>query len=128
MKGRLLLLVFIIVVACNSFAAVTPHADGEGGCSTACCRNAREGNSTSAVSRLRCLMNCEQPAGHQAASPANAFSSERQKERAPASVMFATGPALGRAFSLAHSGARRETFAPARAPVSLYLQTGSLLI
>ena len=124
MKGRLLLLVFTLVVACNSFAAVTPHADGEGGCPTACCRNAREGNSTSAVSRLRCLMNCEQPAGHQANSPANAFASDRQKERAPVFAVFRLDPSP----PLTLPSARRENLARAHAPVSLYLQTGSLLI
>jgi hypothetical protein len=124
MKGRLLLLVFISVVACNSFAAVTPHADGEGACSAACCQNARKDTSTSALSRLRCLMNCEQPASHQTTSPANAFAGERQKDRAPGVAIFKYEAAL----SLAHPDTRRPPQALARTPIPLYLQTGSLLI
>jgi hypothetical protein len=124
MKSRLLLLVFIMMVACNSFAAVTPHADGEGGCSEACCRNAREGGSASALSRLRCLMNCEQPAAHHTVPPANAFAGEQQKERPPAIAVL--GAATARA--LAYLSTRRRSGPPARASLSLYLQTGTLLI
>ncbi|HKG21038.1 MAG TPA: hypothetical protein VKC34_04000 [Blastocatellia bacterium] len=124
MKSRLPLLVFIIMVACNSLAAVTPHADGEGGCSAACCQNAREGGSASALSRLRCLMNCDAPAAHHTAPPANDFASEKQKERPPGIAILE-----GRTARLIpYLNARRRSGPPVRASFSLYLQTGSLLI
>jgi hypothetical protein len=60
MVRRLLETIFLIIFAANSLAAITPHVDGEGGCSPDCCQSARENTSESFVSSLCCMLDCKQ--------------------------------------------------------------------
>ena len=69
-------------------------------------------------------MNCEQSAAPLTTSPASAFAGENQKARAPFIAIFRVETAR----SLDRLKIRRLSHAPARAPLSLYLQPGSLLI
>ena len=62
MIRRLLILAFLITVGANSVGAVSPHMDGDG-CAMACCKAARQTGPDSAPARLRCLVDCNQPAG-----------------------------------------------------------------
>ena len=60
MIRRFLATIFLIVFTANSLAAITPHTDGEGGCSPDCCQSARENTSETFVSRLCCMLDCKQ--------------------------------------------------------------------
>jgi hypothetical protein len=64
----LLTLAFIIAVMANSLGAVSPHIEGEGGCSAACCHQAHQRDSESNASKLCCKLECSQPGGTHAAS------------------------------------------------------------
>jgi hypothetical protein len=62
MIRKLLILAFIIAVVSNALAARSPHIDGDGGCSMACCQAARESQDELNLSGLCCVMDCKQPA------------------------------------------------------------------
>ncbi|MGH9832176.1 MAG: hypothetical protein ACREBD_36605 [Blastocatellia bacterium] len=60
MVRRLLEIIFLVTFAANSLAAITPHVDGEGGCSPDCCQSARGNTSETFVSSLCCMLDCKQ--------------------------------------------------------------------
>jgi len=60
MIRRFLATIFLTVFTANSLAAITPHTDGEGGCSPDCCQSARDNIPESFVSSLCCMLDCKQ--------------------------------------------------------------------
>lgn len=85
MIKRLVILAFVVTVVGNALTGVTPHLDGEGGCSMSCCEDARQNGKTSAFSRLCCITDCGQPAGGTSSITAASVMGPKQK---PGPVIF----------------------------------------
>lgn len=124
MMRRFIILVFILTVASNSLAAVSPHMEGDGGCEAECCRTARQNRAASPSARLCCLIDCNQPGGMQATSPARSILDEQSNKCGATRMGFKLEPiaalaAATRGYSLTQ---------PPAEPTSLYLKTGALLI
>jgi hypothetical protein len=79
MLKRCLITVFVVVAAINSLAAVSPHLDGEGGCSVNCCQSARGESPASVLESLCCKLVCNQPASVPGSSATNLTPADRQK-------------------------------------------------
>src|SRR5437868_10029081 len=94
MLKRLLIFGFILAVTGNSLAAVSPHLEGDAGCSMSCCRAAHEGGQQTLLSKICCKSNCKQPAGNQSAPSTNLFSEMRHKAFPAAQFTFASELAL----------------------------------
>src|SRR5713226_4131962 len=71
MIRKLFILAFVVSVAGNSLAAVSPHMDGDGGCRADCCRAARHNEPQATLSKLCCLTQCNQPRETQGSLPAS---------------------------------------------------------
>src|SRR5438128_4885494 len=123
MISRVLILTFLLTVVADSLAAVAPHMDGEG-CSARCCQAARLNTRRAGLSKLCCLVDCNQSGAANASSSAVAFIDQRHRK------MGAAHPSLG-----------TESVAPTRLTVffrsqtnftngsiGIYLRTGTLLI
>src|SRR5947199_4444366 len=124
MLKRLLIIGFILAVAGNSLAAVSPHMEGEGGCSMTCCRAAHEGGQQTLLSRICCKFGCKQPAGNHSAPSTNLFSETRHKASPIAQFAFTPELAL-------YIRQTRFPTSPTRSIVgssTRFLETGSLLI
>ncbi|MFY9610533.1 MAG: hypothetical protein WAU45_18225 [Blastocatellia bacterium] len=78
MIKRLIILAFIATVGANSVGAVSPQMDGDR-CVMSCCRKAQQPGRDVEPARLRCLVNCSQPAGT-SPSPATGLTSSQQKK------------------------------------------------
>jgi hypothetical protein len=78
MYKRLFILAFIVAVAANSVSAVSPQLAGER-CVMSCCRTAQKPDRDIAPARLRCLVNCSQPAST-SPSPASVLTAPSQKK------------------------------------------------
>jgi len=122
MIRRLLILAFTLSVAGNSLAAVSPVAEGDGGCG-GCCSAARRNDPSVSPSKLCCLTECNQPGETQQSAPASLLRTERDnKSASPVAVLLAA------AHSVPPSGFLHS---PARSIVQstpIYLRTGTLLI
>src|ERR1700724_715788 len=79
MRKQLLILAFIVTLTGNALAGESPHLDGDGGCSMACCKAAHSTNSGSLLSKLCCKLDCKQPAGTQASSATTSFTDLQQR-------------------------------------------------
>jgi hypothetical protein len=79
MMRRVVILIFIITVAANSVAGVSPHLDGDAGCSMACCQSAHQNDEHSSFSKLCCATDCKQPGGTQTTSASSLLSQIRHK-------------------------------------------------
>jgi hypothetical protein len=124
MIKKLLILAFIIAVAANALAARSPHIDGDGGCSLSCCQAARETSNELSLSGLCCVMDCKQPAGTNATSPANSIASTRFAYGFATHLAFRTEAATQtRSIKLSHLPARKLA-----GSYPLYIEIGSLLI
>src|SRR5437588_8263727 len=80
MIRRLFIVIFVLSVACNALAAVSPHLEGDGACSTRCCRAARGRGANGAAAKLCCLTRCDQSAENQG-SLAPGFLSSKQDNK-----------------------------------------------
>ncbi|HXG93977.1 MAG TPA: hypothetical protein VNN73_16655 [Blastocatellia bacterium] len=124
MNRSLIILAFIIAVAVNSLAAVTPHMDGDGGCSAACCQAARQHGPGANFSKLRCLIDCSQPGSAESPSPAYAVINDQNKKASAALFAFRVEVAL----LFQSSNAARSMMPIKTATTDVYLKTGALLI
>jgi hypothetical protein len=123
MIRKFLILTFVVSVAANSLAAVTPHLDGEGGCAADCCRAARQNQPGAILSKLCCLAQCGQP-GETQGSPSTSLLRSGRDERSPLLV----GGRLEAEYS---AQPWESAHLPARVVVQsthIYLSTGTLLI
>jgi hypothetical protein len=119
---NLLITMFLITVAGNSAAAVSPHLDGDGGCSADCCQAARLPGKQAAMSRLCCLMDCKQPGGTHNSSSFNPLGFEKQRPVALSLVLVAQT-----AFRLSVNVNEARTAIQSQSN-DVYLKTGALLI
>jgi hypothetical protein len=123
MARKLLISIFIIAVVSNALAAVSPHIDGDGGCSADCCQAARENDGGVNVSRICCVMDCKQPAGTHAPSPTTLIMAERHKASANQVAL-----SLMYIFSCQSVSFLRSQNHALNYSTHVYLKTGSLLI
>jgi hypothetical protein len=121
MMRKLVMFIFVVSVATNSIAAVSPHLDGDGGCSAVCCQAARRTGRGATLSKLCCLADCKQPSGTQAASPSDVFVAEKHKPATLASH-------LEDGLSTCASSSLGSSICIAAGPTDVYLKTGALLI
>jgi len=112
---------FLIAVAGNSAAAVSPHLDGDGGCSADCCHAARQPGKQAAMSRLCCLMDCKQPGGTHTSSSFSPLGFEKQR---PVALIVTLVP---QAFRLSVNPNEERTAIQSQSN-DVYLKTGALLI
>lgn len=122
MTSRLLILAFLVSVAGDALAAVVPHMDGDGGCSAECCQAARQNRRDANLSKLRCIVDCNQPGETSSPSPVARIMAQRHGD---ASAGFSVlkveaAPSL-------HSISYSQNYLPA-ASADIYLRTGTLLI
>jgi len=119
-----LIVTFLGTVVINSMAAVTPHPEGEGGCSLSCCQEARRNEPGSSFSKLCCALDCKQPAGTHAAASTISISELRLRGFSLLRCDFASEVLLS---------TRRVAFpsSPTRSiagSTDRYLEIGTLLI
>ena len=69
MAKCILAVIFIAVTAGNSLAAVSPHLEGDTGCTMDCCQKGQMPEPESTGSAICCKVDCEQPAGIPATPP-----------------------------------------------------------
>src|SRR5262249_49022644 len=79
MIKRLIPFLFLLSVAGNALAAVSPHQDGEGGCSSDCCQTARHPGQDAVASKLCCLSECQESA--ETTNPHAAIAGLAQQQR-----------------------------------------------
>jgi len=123
MFKRLFILAFVVAVTANSVSAVSPQLAGER-CVMSCCRTAQNANRDVAPARLRCLVDCSQPAST-SPSPASALTAPSQKKsNAVESLTTASQP-------VSYVQHIRFPKSPTRSIAgnsARYLETGTLLI
>ena len=123
MIRKLFILAFVVSVAGNSLAAVSPHADGEGGCAADCCRAARHNKPEATLAKLCCLTRCNQP-GETQGSPATSLLSYGPDERTPSLV----GVCIEDVYSAQPWEAWHSPAGLIVQSTHIYLTTGTLLI
>ena len=114
---------FLTAVTANALAAVSPHQDGEGGCSPTCCKAARENRQNANLSTLCCALDCKQPAGTH--SSATNVTASAQRQRCPVAHF------VSRLETVLYNQQTRFPDSPTRAvsgSSNRYLETGALLI
>src|ERR1044071_596943 len=122
MKKSLLIFGFIASVAVNSLAAVTPHFEGEGGCSSACCRAAHGRGQEALRSSLCCLVDCKQSGTTQSLSPTSQIATTL---RDCSTAIVVRPEALLSSYHVRFPNSPTRNVAGSS---DRYLQTGSLLI
>ena len=122
--GRLLLIIgFVASVGVNSLAAVNPHLEGDGGCSTVCCRAAHKQRQESTASRFCCLIGCKQSSESHASSTTQ-IAPAKKKDFAIASAFFKPEATESARHSTILNSPSRTIFGSS----DRYLEIGSLLI
>src|SRR5262245_55555196 len=58
MFKRLITILFLVAMVCNSLSVIPPHHDGEGGCGEECCVAARQQVPTATISAICCITEC----------------------------------------------------------------------
>lgn len=119
---RLLILIFVVSVVGDSAAAIAPHMDGEG-CSAECCQAARQNRPDANMSKLRCIVDCNQPAG--TSSPVSVASIVGERHAKPDGGLIALR--VDAAPSLRSITFRSKNNLTAGS-IDVYLRTGTLLI
>src|SRR5262249_46551599 len=128
MVKRLLIILFLIAVTCNSLTAFPPHRDGEGGCGAECCAAARQAagqnGPIATISGICCITECQQSA--ETTTPAAAFNNLNTQPLSALAGFFLSTPDQNS--YLKHA---RFPISPTRyldGSSNRYLDTGSLLI
>ncbi|MEK6302726.1 MAG: hypothetical protein AABO41_18605 [Acidobacteriota bacterium] len=123
MIKRLFILTFIVAVVANSAAAVASQMNG-GTCSMSCCKAAHDPSRDVAPARLRCMVDCNQPAST-IPSPTTALLSASQKKTATSGCFSSSSETVSyiRHIRFPNSPTRSITGCSSR-----YLETGTLLI
>ena len=123
MIRRVFILVFLFSVACNALAAVSPHMEGDGGCSADCCRAARHNGPQKASAKLCCLTQCNQAAEIQGSLPTSFFGSGQDGKGPLLTVVV-----LDATYSVPSSELASSPVHCLVRPTHIYLSTGALLI
>jgi hypothetical protein len=122
MISRCLILAFLLSIVGDSLAAVAPYMDGEG-CSARCCQAARQSRRGANLSKLRCIVDCNE--SRAANTPSRAVGFIDRKDRkidAGLSSVGAQSALLCPAIAL-----RIQNSITIGSP-DIYLRTGTLLI
>ena len=122
MTRKILIIAFVLSVAGNSLSVVWPYIEGETACESNCCRVVRRVESRASMSRLRCLMQCENPRENQGLPQSSPSRSARDSKVV---AQVSPAPAVGSSSNarVPHSPARTEFV-----PTHIYLRIGTLLI
>jgi len=124
MFKRLVTIIFLVAMACNTLSVIPPHRDGEGGCGEECCMAARQQGPTSTISAICCITECQGWA--ETTTPAVSSTVLKQQQlSAPVDCAPGLSP---RTFYLQYT---KFPLSPTRflhGSSSRYLETGSLLI
>jgi hypothetical protein len=118
-----LILTFVVAVASNALAGVSPHLDGDAGCTMACCQAARNEGQDSLPPRLCCKFECKQPAGTHVA-PDNSVIASRHNP--PVDVHFILGSQA--VLHIRQVGFPSSPTLNVAASSKRFLETGTLLI
>jgi len=124
MFKRLVTILFLVAMVCNSLSVIPPHRDGEGGCGSECCAAARQQGPTATISAICCIIECRESA--ETTTPAVSFTTFKQQQlSAPVDCALPLSP---KSFYLQYA---KFPVSPTRflhGSSSRYLETGSLLI
>ena len=123
MTRKLLIVVFVLSVACNSLAGALPYIAGDAECEGNCCRVVRRSESRANQSRMRCLMQCERPADKQGLPESPLLRTERDTK-----VVSPVAPGIQAVCPTLNSRTLHPTSRIAPASIHIYLKTGTLLI
>jgi hypothetical protein len=123
MIRRVLILTFLAAVVTNSVGTVSPQMDGER-CAMSCCRIPQKPNRDVAPARVRCLVDCNQPAST-TPSPTTAVTSATQKKTNTSGCLVGTPETLSYIQHIRFPKSPTRSIAGCS---SRYLQTGALLI
>jgi len=124
MIKRLSALALLLVFAGSSASGISPHLDGEGGCSMACCKAAHTATAESVFAKLCCKLGCNLPAGTQSSSAIDQFS--RWVRPMPAASAFNAG--LHAVIWLMQARFPYSSIPRQREASWRFLETGALLI
>ena len=124
MIRKLFILAFVLSVAGNSLAAVLPCIEGDGGCSAKCCQAARQNRRDANVSKLRCIVDCNQSGTTNLPSPTVSVVAERDGKAGEclSTLRVAAAPSLYSAIAL------RSKNSLTTGSIDVYLRTRTLLI
>jgi hypothetical protein len=124
MLKRLVTILFLVAMGCNSLSVIPPHRDGEGGCGAECCAAARREGPTATISAICCMTECRESA--ETTTPAVSPTALKQQQlSAPVDFALTLSP---QNFYLQYV---KFPVSPTRflhGSSSRYLETGSLLI
>jgi hypothetical protein len=124
MFKRLVTILFLVAMVCNSLSVIPPHRDGEGGCGADCCAAARQEGPSATISAICCITECRESA--ETTTPAvSPTVLKQQQQSAPVDCAPALSP---QTFYLQYA---KFPVSPTRflhGSSSRYLETGSLLI
>ena len=124
MIRKLLILAFVLSVSGNSLGAVLPCIEGDGGCSSKCCHIVRRSGNNANVSKLRCIVDCNQSGATNTPSAAISALAERHGK---AGVYLSTFKLPGgRLLYPATALSSKNNFTTGS--IDVYLRTGTLLI
>jgi hypothetical protein len=62
MFKRLITILFLVAMVCNSLSVIPPHRDGQGGCGAECCAAARQRGPNATISAICCITECRESA------------------------------------------------------------------
>lgn len=124
MIRKLFILAFVLSVAGNAVAAVLPCIEGDGGCSTKCCHAARQNRKDANMSKLRCIVDCNQSGTSNSPLPAVSAVAERDGKAGEclSTIRVAAAPSLYSAIAL------RSKNSLTAGSIDVYLRTRTLLI
>jgi len=122
MISRVVIVAFLLSVVVDSIAAVAPQMNAEE-CSARCCQAARQNRRGASLSKLRCLVDCNQSGAANTASSAFSFVEQRHRK------FVANHPLLGAASAPTSPAAAIPSKSHIRIrSTDIYLRTGTLLI
>jgi hypothetical protein len=121
MIKKLVIGLFIVAALGNSVGAAASYLGGDTGCFAKCCRKARQ--KQAGLSRLCCVVECNQPAGTNTPAPSYAPNNRQDTGQMTAQASgFKPPVSRGLAPTVTDSTRRSRQGPP------LYLTTGTLLI
>src|SRR5262249_36958547 len=124
MFKRLVTIIFLVAMVCNSLSVIPPHRDGEGGCGEECCMAARQQGPTATISAICCITECRESA--ETTAPAVSSTVLKQQQLSAPSIArprFPPQPFYRKPPNFPPPPPRSS-----RGTASRYPKTGSLLI
>ena len=124
MIRKLFILGFVLSVAGNSLGAVLPCIEGGGGCSAKCCQAVRQNRRGANMSKLRCIVDCNQSRTTNLPSLAGSVVAQRhgKADACLSALRVAAATSLGLPIAL------RSKNSLTTCSISVYLRTRTLLI